>query len=117
MRQQFFQAARKGGKQVTQDQIILLLDLKASQERGAASMSCGQRLTIASELHQRGLIDRVSYGPSFYRINQKGLIALKKTERPPSKYEIDEIKHALEKVNNRIVTLKENVERMQELRK
>ena len=63
---------------MTQDQIILLLDLKASQERGAASMSCNQRITIASELNQRGLVDQIPYGPSFYRINERGLKALKK---------------------------------------
>jgi len=72
---------------MTQDQIILLFDLKASQERGAASMGCNQRLTIASELKQQGLIDQVPYGPSFYRINQRGLKVLGKAERPVKKLE------------------------------
>ena len=65
-------------------------------------MGCNQRLTIASELNQLGLIDRVPYGPSFYRINQNGLKALRKAGRP----EVMEVEQALKKVDQRLIDLK-----------
>lgn len=125
---------------MTQDQIILLLDLRDSQERGAASMSCNQRLTIANELHQQGLIDKVPYGPSFYRINQKGLAALKKAMHPSFSDRIvsrglaaregnmivevgrkqdgktEEVKRALEKVNHRLAELRETSKQLNRMR-
>jgi len=62
-------------KAMTQDQIILLLDLKASKERGAASMSCNQRLLVAGELVTLGLIEHYSVG---FRISGAGLKTLEK---------------------------------------
>jgi len=61
---------------ISQDKIILLLDLKASKERGAASMSCNQRLLVAGEPVTLGLIEHYGVG---FRISGAGLKALQKT--------------------------------------
>lgn len=73
---------------MTQDQMALLLDLKASHERGAASMSCNQRLTVASELKQQGLVNQMQFGPSFYRINQSGLAVLERKPDDADRYRL-----------------------------
>jgi len=64
---------------VNQNQTDLLLALKASKDRGSASMSCGQRRHIAYELVEMKMIElhSVIAGSYFYRINEKGLKALK----------------------------------------
>jgi len=68
---------------MTQDQINLLLDLKASKERGSASMSCGRRDAIARDLVKQQLVEShgVIAGSFFYMINEKGLKALKGIHR------------------------------------
>jgi hypothetical protein len=63
---------------MTQDQIILLLDLKASKERGAASMSCGQRASIAQGLVGLKMIEPYGFG---YRITAAGVKYLEKNRR------------------------------------
>jgi hypothetical protein len=54
---------------MNQDQIILLLDLKASKDRGAASMSCDQRRTIVDGMVKLQMVERYGYG---YRITSSG---------------------------------------------
>ena len=70
---------------MTNDQIKLLLDLKASKERGAASMSCGTRTKIAHELVKLKLVDSTSFMSGtisgFYYITDKGLKILKGIHR------------------------------------
>lgn len=63
---------------MNQDQIILLLDLKASKERGAASMSCGQRESTAQGMVGLKLIEKYGYG---YRITATGEKWLEKNRR------------------------------------
>ncbi len=55
---------------MTQDQIILLLDLKASKDRGSASMSCGQRMPIVEGMVKLKMIEAYGFG---YRITETGL--------------------------------------------
>lgn len=55
---------------MTQDQIILLLDLKASMDRGAASMSCDQRIRTAEGMVALRMIEKYGYG---YRITENGI--------------------------------------------
>ncbi len=71
---------------MTQDQIILLINLKESHERGCASMSCGGwRGPVARELKDLGLVNRnemlLNGSIFFYSINEKGLRALKQIKR------------------------------------
>jgi len=68
---------------MTRDQINLLLDLKASKERGGTSMSCGNRNHIATELLKLGMIESNGFmaGSIFYHINEKGLKAMKGKQR------------------------------------
>lgn len=49
---------QEGEEVVTQDQIILLLDLKASKDRGAASLSCGQLAMLAQGLERLKMIEK-----------------------------------------------------------
>lgn len=64
---------------MTKDQVNLLFDLKASKERGSASMSCNQRDAVAGELVKLKLAESNGdiFGLSFYRITEKGLKTLK----------------------------------------
>lgn len=68
---------------MTKNQINLLLDLKASKERGSASMSCNQHMTTVHELEKLKLVESNGdiFGMSFYRINERGLKALKGIHR------------------------------------
>lgn len=73
---------------MTQDQIILLLDLRESKERGAASMGLGQRVGIAEGVVKLKMIEKSgSFGG--YRITVTGEKWLEKNRRrlqtPPSK--------------------------------
>ena len=62
---------------MTQDQIILLLDFKASLDRGAASMSCGQRgASLKGLLGQKYIEPYGSFGG--YRITSSGIKFLEK---------------------------------------
>jgi hypothetical protein len=66
---------------MTQDQIILLLNLKDAKERGAASQSCDRYQTTARELEELGFATwhGIIWGSTFYRITDAGLKALEKT--------------------------------------
>lgn len=70
---------------MTKDQVNLLFDLKASKERGAASMSCGTRTKIARELVGLKLVESTSFMSGtisgFYYITDKGIKALKGIHR------------------------------------
>jgi hypothetical protein len=67
---------------MTQDQIILLLMLKESKQRGAASMSCDRRLATAFELEKLGFVEWHGgmFGSNFYHITNAGMKALEKTK-------------------------------------
>lgn len=67
-------------KGMTQDQIILLLDFKASLERGAASMSCDQRIAVAQPLVKLKMLEEYGYG---YRITKAGLKWIEQHRRRP----------------------------------
>lgn len=65
---------------MTQDQIMLLLDLKASKDRGAASLGCGQRLHLVTDMVKMKWIEQ--YGAfGGYRIRDEGIRALANTGR------------------------------------
>jgi len=70
---------------MTNDQIKLMLDLKASKERGAASMSCGTRTKIARGLVKLKLVESTSFMSGtisgFYYIIDKGLKTMKGIHR------------------------------------
>lgn len=62
---------------MTQDQIILMLDLKASLDRGASSMGAGQRVSIVDGLVRLKMIERHgAFGG--YRITPTGIKYLEK---------------------------------------
>lgn len=60
---------------MTNEQLILLRQLKESRERGAASLSCGQRRKVAEECVDKGWAEKYGWG---YRITLNGLKAHEK---------------------------------------
>lgn len=61
---------------LTIDHMFLLVDLKASQERGSASRQCSGQVQEALELEKRGFVKRHKFGDAFFFITQKGLDAV-----------------------------------------
>lgn len=65
---------------MTQDQIILLLNLKDSKDRGAASMGLGQRVGVAEGMVKLKMIEKHgTFGG--YRITSVGEKWLEKNRR------------------------------------
>lgn len=65
---------------MTEAQLRLLRDLKASSDRGASSMGCSRRLADAEVLRQLGCAERHgTFMGDFYCITLKGFDKLKET--------------------------------------
>lgn len=59
---------------MTQEEIILLLELKESKERGAASLGCSHhRLAPIAQLERLGFAKQHGYGPTSFYITDAGL--------------------------------------------
>lgn len=65
---------------MTEAQLRLLRDLKASSDRGASSMGCSRRLADAEALRELGYAERHgAFMSGFYSITLKGFDKLEET--------------------------------------
>lgn len=67
---------------MTESEIWLLFDLKDSKERGAASLSCGQRILQIAQLVKLGFARQHHFGETQFFITDAGMVEAKKHERP-----------------------------------
>lgn len=87
-------------KPLTEDEATLLLALRDSLKRGAASMSCGGfRMSTSMDLLKKGLIKSHTFSSTFFTITDAGLDAVKNT-KPPKQ----ETKNVREKSHSEVVT-------------
>lgn len=70
---------------MTQEEINLLFELKASKERGAASLGCNAHLTAIAYLEKAGFAKQHGYGPTAFFITDAGLDELKNHKKPEPK--------------------------------
>lgn len=66
---------------MTENEIWLLLDLKDSKERGAASLSCTQHLVTVARLVKLGFVKQHSFGETQFFITDAGMKEADKHKR------------------------------------
>jgi hypothetical protein len=76
---------------MTQEQINLLFELKASKDRGAASLGCNSHLAEIAELEKMGYAQQHGFGPTSFYITEAGLVELKKHKKVVKSYEPDSV--------------------------
>lgn len=68
---------------MTKEEITLLFELKASKDRGAASLGCSHHHIVSiSKLERLGFAEQRGFGPTSFRITDAGLEELKKHKKP-----------------------------------
>jgi hypothetical protein len=86
---------------LTIQQVTLLLELRDSKARGAASMSCGGfRMSDSTTLVEKGFAEQHRFGSTFFVITDAGIEEAKKFKSRPT----PEKEHVREKSSSEVVT-------------
>lgn len=81
------------GATMTKEEITLLFELKASKERGAASLSCSQHLAAVAQLIKLGFARHHGFSDMQFFITDAGMAETKKHKRPESVGLVGTAKH------------------------